>query len=74
MSDKDQALYLGRWVSTKNFRTWIYNASGKKLVESWLQYEHEIGTGEWFATQDFGDKQPVNIRSGRKAKNASADS
>jgi len=69
----DQVLYNGRWVKKKNFRVFIYNASGQKLVNSWIEYEHEIGTGEWFATKDeILPKQPVNIRTGRKAKDASS--
>lgn len=69
----DQVLYNGRWVKKENFRTFIYNASGQKLVNSWIEYEHEIGTGEWFSHPDevIEPQKPVNIRTGRKAKDAS---
>lgn len=65
----DQFMYLGRWISKKHFRTFIYNAETQKLVESYEEYEREIASGLWFASKDEAiPKQPVNIRTGRKAK------
>jgi hypothetical protein len=68
----DQVLYNGRWVQKKHFRVMVYNASAKKIVNSYDEYEREIASGLWFASQDEAiPKQPVNIRTGRKAKDGS---
>jgi len=46
------AIYLGRVVSKKNFRTYIYCADGiSKLVESWDDFEKHMETGIWFASK-----------------------
>ncbi len=43
-------MYLGKVVSTKNFRVFVYDSSGEqKLVESWSEYELAIASGVWFA-------------------------
>lgn len=45
------AIYLGRIVDKKHFRTFIFGANGeKKLVESWSEYEAAMQSGIWFAT------------------------
>lgn len=47
------AIYLGRMVDKKNFRTFVYAPPGsKKLVESWDEYERCMSTGLWFATRE----------------------
>lgn len=76
MSHDDQVLYNGRWVKKEHFRTFIYNESGQKLVNSWIEYESEIGTGEWFSRPEevIQPKAPVSLKTGRKAKDASANS
>ena len=46
------AVYLGRIVSKDNFRVFIYSPVGtRKLVETWLEYEKCMATGNWFATK-----------------------
>lgn len=66
----DQVMYQGRWVGKKNFRVFIYNATASKLVNSYDEFEREIASGLWFASQDdiAIPKQPVNKHTGRKAK------
>ncbi len=73
-SHDDQVMYQGKWVIRKHFRVYIYNASAKKLVNSYDEFEREIASGLWFASQDEipVPKEPVNIRTGRKAKDGSA--
>lgn len=45
------AIYLGRIVEKKNFRTFIYGANGeRKLVNSWDEFESSMQTGIWFTT------------------------
>ena len=76
MQIDQQVLYLGRWVSKEHFRTFIYNGSEQKLVESYAEYERELASGLWFASPDdvVIPKAPVNIRTGRKAKDGSSNS
>lgn len=46
------AIYKGRIVDKKVFRTFIYGADGqKKLVESWEAFEASMQSGLWFATR-----------------------
>lgn len=45
-----QDLYLGRWVDKSNFRVFIYNSTGKKLVNSYEEYKNAIDSGDWFST------------------------
>lgn len=50
------AIYLGRIVEKKNFRTFVYGADGqKKLVESWDAYEAAMQSGLWFSTPEFAE-------------------
>ena len=71
---EDQIMYLGRWVSLKNFRAYVYNATTSKLANSYDEFKKLIESGLWFATlADVEPKHPVQIRSARKAKNG-ADS
>jgi len=45
------AIYLGKIIDKKNFRTFIYGPNGeKKLVESWDEFESSMQSGIWFAT------------------------
>lgn len=45
------AIYLGRIVEKKNFRTFVYGSNDeKKIVESWEAYEAAMQSGIWFAT------------------------
>ncbi len=47
------AIYLGRIVSKKNFRTFIFAPGGhQKLVESWDEFEASMQSGLWFATRE----------------------
>lgn len=73
-TDKPQVLYQGRWVDKDNFRVFVFNATDKKLVNSYEEYSDLIESGLWFSSiEEIKPKQPINIRSGRKAKNG-ADS
>lgn len=76
--EKDnQVLYLGRWVSQSHFRTFIYNESGQRLVNSYDEYMKAIESGLWFSEkEDIGKGPPVNAvqsKPGRKPKHG-ADS
>lgn len=67
------AVYLGRIVDKKNFRTFIYGKNGeKKLVESWDEFETNIQTGIWFASKEDVDSDSVKTRAKRKSKVKSA--
>ena len=44
----ERVLYLGRMVEKANFRTFVYNADSKRLVNSYQEYKEAISTGEWF--------------------------
>ena len=67
--EEPQVLYQGRWVSKSNFRVYVYNASGKKLVNTYDDYKDLIQGGLWFSSiEDIEPKSPVNIKAGRKAK------
>jgi hypothetical protein len=47
------AIYLGKIVSKKNFRAYIYAPDlSQKLVESWDSYEKHMETGLWFPTKE----------------------
>ncbi len=51
--DNSPAIYLGKIVSKKHFRTFIYSIDGsKKLVESWDEYQAHVETGIWFAVNE----------------------
>ena len=53
------AIYLGRIVEKKNFRTFVYGPNGeKKIVESWDAYEAAMQSGIWFATVE--DAKAIN--------------
>lgn len=51
-TENKQVLYLGRWVDSENFRAFVYNVEGKKLAQSYKEYEDLIASGIWFATKD----------------------
>jgi len=47
------ATYLGRIISKDNFRAFIYNPNGQiRLVRSWEEFEANMQSGVWFATQE----------------------
>lgn len=53
MLDEKPAIYLGKVVSKSHFRVFVYSQShNEKLVESWVDYEKAINSGEWFETKD----------------------
>ncbi len=57
------AIYLGRIVEKKNFRTFIFSSSGEqRLVESWEEFEANMESGVWFATVEDAEasKAPAN--------------
>ncbi len=46
------AIYNGRVIDKKYFRAFIHACDGqKRLVESWEEYEANVQTGCWFATE-----------------------
>jgi hypothetical protein len=50
------AIYLGRIVEKKNFRTFVYGVDGqKKLVESWDAFEAAMQSGIWFSTVQYAE-------------------
>ena len=70
----EQVEYLGRWVSKEHFRAWVYNATGRKIANTWDEFARLIDSGEWFASQEEIKKpEPVQeVKSkaaGRKPKN-----
>jgi len=53
---EEMVIYLGRAVSKKMFRTFVYDHRGaSKLVESWEDFEEAIQSGLWFA-------QPIALK------------
>lgn len=56
------AIYLGRVVDKKRFRTFIYGVCGtQKLVESWSEFQDHMKLGIWFATKEEADAcKPVD--------------
>jgi hypothetical protein len=69
-AEAPQVLYQGRWVLRNKFRAFVYNATEKKLANSYEEYSQLIESGLWFSSkEDIEPKQPINIRSGKKAKN-----
>ncbi len=55
------AIYLGKIVSKKNFRAYIYAPDGsQKLVESWDSYEKHMETGLWFATKEDAELSKIS--------------
>lgn len=60
------AIYLGRIVDKKHFRTFIYSPIGdSKIVESWDEYEKHMATGLWFSTREEAIKP---VKQTRKTK------
>ena len=71
-AESPQVFYQSRWVNRDNFRVFVYSETEQKLVNSYQEYSDLIESGVWFSTQEeVGTKQPIHIRSGRKAKNGS---
>lgn len=63
------AIYKGRIVDKKFFRTFVYGADGqKKLVESWDAYEALMQTGIWFATKEDAKESIEQAKSKPKPK------
>lgn len=53
MMEGTPAVYLGRIISKENFRAFIYAPNGgRRLVESWEEFEANMQTGLWFATPE----------------------
>lgn len=64
--NQDQFFYQNRWVSKENFRVFVYNINGQKLVNSYKEYMDLITSGEWFSSKD-----DVKIKNTRKVKDGS---
>ena len=74
MQIDQQVLYLGRWVSKEHFRTFIYNSSGEKLVNSYQEFSDLISSGIWYAEKkDIKSTNVIDIlpakKRGRKCLN-----
>lgn len=70
--NEPQVLYQGKWVSKDHFRVFVYNQSGQKLANTYKEYCDLIESGLWFSSKnDINPTDPVNIKSGKKARNAS---
>jgi hypothetical protein len=68
----EQVEYLGQWVSKEHFRAWVYNATGRKIANTWDEFAKLIDSGLWFASQDEVNAKPVEPAkkvTGRKPKN-----
>lgn len=67
-----QVLYLGRWVSREHFRTYVYNKTDKKMVNSYPEFCDMIASGLWFAENPGNDDEKqekvVQIKRGRKCR------
>ena len=62
------AIYCGRVVDKKNFRTFVYDVSGnKKLVESWSEFETAMASGLWFDTIEIATKSKPKRQSKLKS-------
>lgn len=71
--EDSQVYYQGRWIERKYFRTFVYDAKGQKLANSYDEYTSLIESGKWFSSkEDVTPKSPVNLK-GRKSKHG-ADS
>lgn len=56
--------YLGRSVSSKGFRAFIYHKDGQqKLVNSWDEFIRLVDNNEWFAS-----KEVIALMQAEKAK------
>lgn len=66
---KKQCHYLGKWIDKEHFRAFVYNNSGKKLANSWDEFESLIGSGLWFDSASSVPKEKT-----RKSKDAVANS
>lgn len=66
------AIYQGRIVDKKHFRTFVYAMDGsKKLVDSWDEYQKAMASGLWFSTKEDATARipvPKPRKTGRKAK------
>lgn len=61
------AIYMGRIVDKKNFRTFVYSTVGeRRLVESWDEFEDAMASGIWFSTPHDA-KDSLN-KKGKKPK------
>ncbi len=55
------ANYLGKIVSKKNFRVFIYSVDGQeKLAESWDEFEKNMATGLWFPTVEDANEAALS--------------
>lgn len=57
--DKDvsssQFEYLGRWVSKKDFRAFVYNGKEQRLAASYQEFIDLIGSGLWYETLNLAE-------------------
>ena len=74
MTVDNQVKYLGRWVDRDTFRAFVYNSSGKKLCNSYDEFERLISSGVWKDSEHETEIEIDNIvsmkkRRGRKCQN-----
>lgn len=67
--------YLGRMVSKKNFRVFVYDKNGQqKLVESWSDFRVETSSGNWFPEpqNEVSDEKKIKTKRGRDGADSKA--
>lgn len=66
----EYVVYQGRKVEKQNFRVFVYNREGQKLVNSYDEYLQEIKSGKWFEAKSA---IPI-VAASKKAKANDANS
>jgi hypothetical protein len=69
----DMVEYLGRMVPEAGFRAFVYDVKdGRKLVNSWKEFEAAMATGIWFASREDAAKsvptKQINKDFGKKGR------
>ena len=62
-----QVLYLNKWVSRENFRTYVYRKGKQMLVNSYDEYQKAISSGTWFSTKEEKGGHNAATKSKRKS-------
>lgn len=56
----NQVLYLNRWVDKDHFRAYVYNETGKKLANTYEEFECLIASGLWAVEKSKVDELSAN--------------
>lgn len=63
------AVYLGRIVDKKKFRTFVYGLNDvQKLVESWDEFQDAMASGLWFAKPEEARVEPILLKKPKASK------